>query len=155
MMTESAQLPLAVHLRDEATLENFLFPQALLPLRTSLENQQGPAGEIVECPDADQANPLDSKYGTHAGFGPGTRPMNDILYPGGFKDNLYPRFDRVGARKDTELDLDLFHCPGDDGPPRGAHCRCWVENNERSSYDHFGNSYAANIFMARSFRSRS
>lgn len=45
MMTESAQLPLAVHLRDEATLENFLFPEALLPLRISLESQNEPEGE--------------------------------------------------------------------------------------------------------------
>jgi DnaA family protein len=45
MMNESTQLPLAVHLRDEATLENFLFPEALLPLRISLENQQEPEGE--------------------------------------------------------------------------------------------------------------
>lgn len=45
MMIESAQLPLAVHLRDEATLDNFLFPEALLPLRTSLESQHEPEGE--------------------------------------------------------------------------------------------------------------
>jgi DnaA family protein len=45
MMIESAQLPLAVHLRDEATLENFLFPEVLLPLRTSLESQHEPEGE--------------------------------------------------------------------------------------------------------------
>jgi prepilin-type N-terminal cleavage/methylation domain-containing protein len=90
---------------------------------------------------------ISSKYGTRAGFGPATRPMNDILYPGGFKDNLYPFFDRAGAELDTELDLELFMCPGDDGPPRGAHCPDWVNNTERSSYDHFGNSYAANVFM--------
>ncbi len=108
---------------------------------------QGPANESVSCPVGPDANPLDSKYGTKSGFGPGTRPMNDILYPGGFKDNLYPRYDRVGARRDTEMDLDLFKCPGDDGPPRGGHCKCWTEHDERSSYDHFGTSYAANIFM--------
>jgi hypothetical protein len=73
--------------------------------------------------------------------------MNAILYPGGFKDNLYPFFDRAGAELDRELELELFRCPGDDGPPRGAHCPDWVANTERSSYDHFGNSYAANIFM--------
>ena len=94
-------------------------------------------------------NPLFSKYGTRAGFGPATRPMNDILYPGGFKDNLHP-FDRVGATRDTELELDLFKCPADDGPPRGAHCPDWVKNSERSSFDHFGNSFAANVFMVQS-----
>ena len=43
---------------------------------------------------------LGSKYGTHAGFGPATRPMNDILYPGGFKDAWVAgsgSFDRMQA----------------------------------------------------------
>ena len=89
---------------------------------------------------------LTSKYGTRAGFGPATRPMNSLLYPGGFKDNENP-WDREGATQDTKLALDLFKCPGDDGPPRGAHCPDWINNPERSSFDHFGNSYAANIFL--------
>jgi len=94
---------------------------------------------------------LTSKYGTKAGFGPGTRAMNDILYPGGFKDNggvgSTKSYDRIGAIEDTKLDLDLFVCPADDGPPRGAHCPDWVDNTERSSYDHFGTSYASNVFF--------
>ncbi len=90
---------------------------------------------------------INSKYGTFAGVGPATRPMNDILYPGGFKNNLEPRRDRIGAEKDADLDLELFKCPADDGPPRGAHCEDWIKNSERSSYDHFGNSYCANVFM--------
>ncbi len=106
--------------------------------------------------------PLGSKYGTAAGFGPSSRPLNEILYKGGFVEHgrarayqnadgttLAPdrRFDRIGAMTDTALDLDLFKCPADDGPPRGAHCPEWIKSSERSSYDHFGNSYAANIFM--------
>lgn len=87
---------------------------------------------------------MSSRFGTAAGFGPSTRPMNDILYKGGFKDNTEyrPLWD-----EDTKLDLDLFRCPADNGPPRGAHCPDWVAHSERSSYDHFGNSFAANIFM--------
>ncbi|RME39210.1 MAG: type II secretion system protein, partial [Planctomycetota bacterium] len=93
-------------------------------------------------------DPLNSKYGSRAGFGPATRPLNNILYPGGFRSAYGPRgFDRVQAQRDTQLNLDLFKCPGDDGPPRGAHCPDWVRHFERSSYDHFGNSYAANVFM--------
>ncbi|MBI4719389.1 MAG: prepilin-type N-terminal cleavage/methylation domain-containing protein [Planctomycetes bacterium] len=101
---------------------------------------------------------LTSKYGTKAGFGPATRPMNTILYPGGFKDN-HPgvlegkpnvNYNRQGAVDDTKLNLDLFKCPADDGPPRSAHCKDWVNNPERSSYDHFGNSYAANSFGVQS-----
>lgn len=92
---------------------------------------------------------LGSKYGTRAGFGPATRPMNEILYPAGFKDNGTP-FERIGAENDTKLSLDLFKCPADDGPPRGAHCEDWIENPDRSSFDHFGNSYSANLFMVAS-----
>ena len=93
--------------------------------------------------------PLGSKYGTVAGFGPATRPMNDILYPSGFQDAMLAR-NAVGAIRDTTLDLGLFKCPSDDGPPRSAHCQDWLDNGDRSSYDHFGNSYAANIFMVGS-----
>lgn len=102
-------------------------------------------------------NPLHSKYGTWAGFGPSTRPINDLLYPGGFPDfgGMRPgpdgldfvRVDEDGARRDMTLELDLYKCPADKGPPRGAHCQDWLDAPERSSYDHFGTSYAANIFM--------
>ena len=102
---------------------------------------------FVEGPSDGRYAFLTSKYGTKAGFGPTTRPLNDVLYPGGFKDNVYPLFDRMGADEDTRLELELFKCPGDDGPPRGAHCPDWVDHTERSSFDHFGTSYAANIFM--------
>jgi len=95
------------------------------------------------------ADPLNSKYGTKAGFGPATRPMNEILYKGGFKDHGKPLF-RAGALQDTKLELDLFRCPADNGPPRAAHCEDWIKNDQRSSYDHFGNSFAANVFMISS-----
>lgn len=97
-------------------------------------------------PPTGELSALGSKYGTQAGFGPTTRPMNAILYPSGFKDNRMP-WDRIGALADTKLQLDLFRCPADDGPPRGAHCQDWVDNPDRPSFDHFGNSYAANVFM--------
>ncbi len=93
-------------------------------------------------------DPLNSKYGSKAGFGPASRPMNALLYPGGFKEvRTSGRFDRSQGTRDTQLDLGLFRCPGDDGAPRGAHCPDWVAHGDRSSYDHFGNSYAANVFM--------
>lgn len=90
------------------------------------------------------------RYSTMAGFGPASRPMNEILYPGGFQDNLATR-NRRGVKRDTEVDLGLFKCPADDGPPRDGHCEHWVSSEKNptgaSSYDWFGNSYAANIFM--------
>jgi len=92
--------------------------------------------------------PLNSKYGSFAGFGPATRPMNAILYPGGFRDAYDGgRFDRIRGLADAKLELELFQCPSDNGPPRGGHCQDWVDHAERSSYDHFGTSYAANLFM--------
>ncbi|MFQ5413809.1 MAG: prepilin-type N-terminal cleavage/methylation domain-containing protein [Phycisphaerae bacterium] len=101
----------------------------------------------------DPTEPVRSKYGTFAGFSPATRPMNDILYKGGFTNYFPPggppNID--GMLKDTQLDLGLYRCPSDDGPPRGAHCFDWVAKGEQgdsvSSYDWFGNSYAANLFM--------
>ncbi len=90
-------------------------------------------------------DPVNSKYGTRVGFGPATRGMNSILYKGGLPDYGNP-YDRVGAQRDAELDLGLFRCPADDGPPRGGHCRDWVASDQ-SSFDYFGNSYAANVFM--------
>lgn len=97
------------------------------------------------------SDPIHSAYGTLAGFGPATRPMNDILYKGGFPnyapDAITGSYDRLGCQRDTQLQLELFRCPADDGPPRAAHCQDWINNSERSSYDHFGTSYAANIFM--------
>ena len=92
---------------------------------------------------------LQSKYGTRAGFGPATRPLNTILYPHGFVDNLNAPmgFDRKGAVKDTQLHLDAYRCPADDRPPGGGHCPPWIEHAQRSSYDHFGTSYTANKFM--------
>ena len=104
-------------------------------------------------------DPLNSKYGTKAGMGPATRPMNDLLYPGGFPDFgglragnplEFRRLDEAGAARDATLELELYMCPSDNGPPRGAHCQDWLDNGERSSYDHFGTSYAANIFMIAS-----
>jgi len=90
-----------------------------------------------------------SKYGTFAGFGPSTRPMNDLLYPNGFGENRTSlgEVSRQQARRDTGFDLGLFKCPADDGPPRSAHCEDWLKNADRSSYNHFGNSYVANVFM--------
>ncbi len=95
---------------------------------------------------------ITSRYGTKAGFGPVTRPLNSILYPGGFADNgefASKRPSRDGQVEDTKLDLGIFKCPADDGPPRGiqSHCADWVLHSERSAYDHFGTSYSANTFM--------
>lgn len=96
-------------------------------------------------------HPLFSRYGTVAGFGPTTRPLNKILYPHGFVENLTPSgdWDRIGATKDMELALDKYRCPADDGPPKAAHCQDWVNTTGQTSFDFFGTSYAANMFMTQ------
>jgi len=55
---------------------------------------------------------LGSKYGTAAGFGPGSRPLNKILFDESFADN---QGDLVGALEDTQLDLPTVRCPADQG----------------------------------------
>jgi DnaA family protein len=47
MTAETAQLTLPVHLRDDATLANYLFPDQLGPLAVALRNQLSPAGESI------------------------------------------------------------------------------------------------------------
>lgn len=94
-------------------------------------------------------HPLFSRYGTRMGFGPTTRPLNKILYPHGFVENFSPPddWDRIGATKDMELALDKYRCPADDGPPLAAHCQDWLTTKGQTSFDFFGTSYAANMFM--------
>ncbi len=101
-------------------------------------------GYIDYCPGG-QTSIITSKYGTKCGFGPASRPLNDILFKGGFADwRNGPVEEQV---RDTTLKLEDFRCPGDDGPPRGGHCFQWVEDGATSSYDWFGTSFAANVFL--------
>lgn len=96
--------------------------------------------------------PPSSRYGTIAGFGPDSRPLNKYLYPSMFPGQVDPAAKRTPL-EDTKLDLPIFRCPSDDGPPGGAHCTDWIGHKNRSSYDHFGTSYAANLLWMASERS--
>lgn len=91
---------------------------------------------------------LTSRYGTKAGFGPASRPMNDILYAGGFADYSPggPNgFVKEGASDDTQLDLGFNRCPTDNGYT-GIHKPAF-RDERRTSFDHFGTSYNASLFM--------
>jgi hypothetical protein len=91
-------------------------------------------------------DPLNSKYGTLVGFGPASRPLNNILYATEFADAWASgHFDRAQAQRDTQLDLDVYQCPSDTGYT-GIHCPSFAEKG-LTSYDHFGTSYNANLFM--------
>ncbi|MCH7527103.1 MAG: hypothetical protein IID39_06685, partial [Planctomycetes bacterium] len=92
-------------------------------------------------------DPVESFWGTANGRGPGTRPLNDVLYKGGLRDyqNNRGRRNRNWIN-DTQLDLDIYRCPSDRGYT-GVHFREWKESG-LSSYDHYGNSYVANQFLS-------
>ena len=91
---------------------------------------------------------ITSRYGTKAGFGPASRPLNRIIFKDPFEDHLHPSFNQEGALADTQLDLAVYRCPSDTGYT-GVHCPSFAETG-LSSYDHFGVSYNANIFMIAS-----
>ncbi len=93
-------------------------------------------------------DPVDSKWGTGNGRGPGTRPLNDVLFKGGFTD--YQNNRGPGSQNwvnDYVLDLPLYKCPSDRGYT-GYQYKAW-KNSGLSSYDHYGNSYVASALWAR------
>ncbi len=90
---------------------------------------------------------LGSRYGTLAGFGPVTRPLNDVVYKQEFVDawDSPEGFDRLQAQLDMGLDLPVNQCPADTGYT-GIHFPAF-RDSKLSSYDHLGTSYTANVFM--------
>lgn len=93
-------------------------------------------------------DPLNSRYGTKAGFGPATRPLNQIIYGDKLRDHNASLFNPTGAKEDTQLNLDVYRCPSDTGQT-GMHCSPF-QLQSLTSYDYFGTSYNANIFMTGS-----
>lgn len=84
-------------------------------------------------------------WGTGDGLGPARRPLNEFIYKDRFldyKDNPGPG--SANWTHDTKLELNIFRCPSDTGY-RGIHYRAWKESG-LSSYDHYGTSYAANVY---------
>ncbi len=87
-------------------------------------------------------DPTASQWGTAAGRGPSTRPLNRVIYGDVFADHLNdPGLFGVNWLDDTELDLDVYRCPGDYGYT-GYNYVSW-RDGKLTSYDHYGNSYAA------------
>lgn len=90
-------------------------------------------------------DPASSRWGTQRGRGPGQRPLNSVIYKTGLRDYIDdPGANNANWIADTTLDLNLFRCPSDRGY-QGLHYIPW-RNSGMSSYDHYGTSYAANIF---------
>ncbi len=88
-------------------------------------------------------NPVTSKWGTMLGRGPASRGLNQFVYGDVFPDYIRdPGGEQSNWRHDMELQLDAFRCPADVGYT-GHHFTAWQESRY-TSYDHYGNSYAAN-----------
>ena len=88
-------------------------------------------------------------WGTPLGRGPASRPMNHILYKGGFPNYAPPPYGDYTygdilerSRSDQNLDLSAYHCPSDGGYT-GLNWTQWRDSG-LSSYDYFGTSYHAN-----------
>jgi prepilin-type N-terminal cleavage/methylation domain-containing protein/prepilin-type processing-associated H-X9-DG protein len=88
-------------------------------------------------------------WGTAFGRGPGTRPLNLILYKGGIRDysaepyGSYEQADIIDRwRDDTRLTLDQFRCPSDTGYAGLGSVDLRVSG--MSSYDFYGNSFTVN-----------
>jgi len=84
---------------------------------------------------------LYSVWGDTTKMGPAHRPLNSVIYkttfvrpPAGLANQCY--------RPNTQMDLEVYHCPADKGFP-GFHHYGWKERRI-SSYDYYGTSYACN-----------
>lgn len=88
-------------------------------------------------------NPIASKWGTVEGRGPATRELNRIIYGDvlpDYKNNAGPG--QINWVHDMNLDLGVYRCPADYGYT-GHHLSAWKQS-QLTSFDHYGNSYAAN-----------
>ncbi len=95
---------------------------------------------------ASAGEPWTAKKGTMNGFGPARRPLNQIIYGHTIPDYTDdPGDDHAHWMGDTELDLDVYRCPTDSGYT-GIHSPAF-RGERLTSYDHFGTSYGANMFM--------
>ncbi len=86
--------------------------------------------------------PETSRWGTMNGRGPASRELNSVIFKGGFTDYQNdPGPNQVNWKGDYTMDLPIYKCPSDRGYT-GHHLKAW-QDSKLSSYDHYGNSYAA------------
>ena len=95
------------------------------------------------------SNPNQSDWSGANHMGSIHRPLNNVLFKGGLTGPQYggggvwpPPTDTADWTADSELNLELFHCPAD-REFSGMHFAGW-RDSKLSSYDYFGTSYAAN-----------
>lgn len=76
------------------------------------------------------------------------RPLNMIMFKGEVGGPTKGSGGRGGSgaedwTQDSQLNLEVYHCPGDSGSFPGMHQKGW-KDAAISGYDYFGTSYAAN-----------
>ena len=77
--------------------------------------------------------------------GPSTRPLNRILFGDVFPNYAAnPGPNGVNWLNDQSLDLPVYRCPSDSGHTGDSVNISWRDSG-LTSYDHYGNSYAANV----------
>ena len=144
--------------------------ESLIPIMPTLRNTShlsasrrawgGKSGRH-ELDQNDPALPGDAQmYSTKNGFGPGKRPLNDLLFKGGYPKRSYEEIDDLEleeARRDELLDLPVFKCPADVGYQGGKDGSTGIFlygagtmrefKEERPLYDVAGNSYATDSLL--------
>jgi hypothetical protein len=125
--------------------------ELLIPAHPSLQLDSGAgshewggkAGRGEPLAGGGSGNTSFSKWGTQLGRGPGTRPLNAMLYKGGFVDySNNPGPENTNWLNDAKLNMDVYRCPGDYGYT-GIHATVWRDSG-LTSFDHYGNSYTIN-----------
>ncbi len=107
------------------------------------DNAYGWGGKAGKGEPQEGRSAATSKWGTAWGRGPGSRPINPVLFKGGFPDySRDPGPNNIKWLSDAALDLPIFRCPSDRGYT-GYHLPPWRESG-LSSYEHYGTSYSAN-----------
>ncbi|MCP4246554.1 MAG: hypothetical protein GY778_05855 [bacterium] len=77
--------------------------------------------------------------------GPATRALNRIIYGDVFPDYEYdPGPGAINWLRDASLDLPVYRCPSDNGYTGDPLSNSWRDSG-LTAYDHYGNSYAANV----------
>jgi prepilin-type N-terminal cleavage/methylation domain-containing protein len=95
------------------------------------------------------SDPTSSPWGTAGGRGPASRPLNNLIYKDGFTEFVNnPGPNQSNWLSDAEQDMAIYRCPSDNAYS-GHHFITWRDSG-LSSFDHFGNSYAANSLWCSS-----
>ena len=118
---------------------------------------------LHELTQADLDLPPDAQmFSTKNGFGPGKRPLNNLLFKGSYPKRTYEEIDDLPleeATKDELLDLAVYKCPADVGYQADKDGKTGIFlygagtmrrfKEQRPLFDVAGNSYATDSLLTR------